>query len=107
MHGPGSAVGHKRAAGLEGNPHLPIRCGGERFKRGIELWPFAVLGMLLIIGVIERIVVRVEEALPHRGDYPHERTGISALLTGTRLEHDVLEDVRPDDDFRSEEHTSE
>ena len=94
----GGAVRHQRAARLEDNPHLSVRSRGKRFEGRIELGPFAVLRMLLIIGVIERIVARVEEALPHRGDDPHQRAGIGALIAGTRLEHNVLEDIGPDDD---------
>ncbi len=94
----GGAVGHQGAAGLEGGEHLPVRGGRERFERGIELGPFAALRMLLIISVIERIVARVEEALPHGGDDAHERARIGALIAGVRLEHDMLEDIGLDDD---------
>ena len=93
------AIHHQRTAWFEQHALLSFGRELQRFERRIKLRTLATLRFLLPVGLIQRVMLRVEKALSHHCDRAHERAGIRVFIFLMCLEGDVLKHIRLEDDF--------
>ena len=94
----GGAVEHEGAAGFEDDGERALEGRVEGLERGVEGGARA-RGIFRVVGVIEPVMLRVEQRLARDGDDAHERGGIGAFLAARGFKRDVLEDVGLEDDL--------